>query len=50
MEKAVSQQKLSELDLMKTLWEQENAKLTNIMGDEQKTKQKLIHLYRKNRP
>ena len=38
------------MDLMKVLWKQENAKLNNIMGDEEKTKNKLIEIYRKNRP
>jgi hypothetical protein len=31
------------------LWEQENAKLSNIVGDEERTKNKLIDLYRRNR-
>jgi len=33
MGKAVEKRKLEELDVMRVLWEQENAKLNNIMGD-----------------
>lgn len=35
---------------MKVLWEQENMKLNNIIGDEERLKNKLIDIYRKNRP
>jgi len=33
MGKAVEKRKLEELDVMRVLWEQENAKLNNIIGD-----------------
>lgn len=50
MGKALEGKKKDEMERMKVLWEQENAKLSSIVGDEERVKSKLIDLYRKNRP
>ena len=40
---------MGELEDLKMMWEQENMKLNNIMGDEAKMKERLIDMYRRNR-
>ena len=48
MEKKLNLNKDNELELMKILWEQEKVKLDLISKDEEKMKQKLEEMYRKN--
>lgn len=50
MGRALEGRKKEEMERMRVLWEQENAKLSSIVGDEERVKNKLIDLYRKNRP
>ena len=48
MEKKLNLNKDNELELMKILWEEEKIKLDLISKDEEKMKQKLEEMYRKN--
>lgn len=50
MEKNIEKSKDREVQLVKTLWEQERMKLDLISKDEERLKHKLQAIYRKNNP